>query len=45
VRRVFAVNLCLICHETGKDPIYRKQLDHAALHDDVHRRLLAAGRR
>jgi hypothetical protein len=42
VRRVFAVNLCLVCHETGKDPIYLKKLDYAALQDPLHRRLLAA---
>jgi hypothetical protein len=42
VRRVFAVNLCLVCHENGKDPIYLKPLDYDALHDPLHRRLLAA---
>ena len=42
VRRVFAVNLCLVCHETSKDPIYLKKLDYAALQDPLHRRLLAA---
>jgi hypothetical protein len=41
VRRVLAVNLCLVCHDSGKDPIYAKKLDHAALHDPLHRRLLA----
>ena len=44
VRRVFAVNLCLVCHETGKDPIYLKKLDYEALQDPLHRRLLAAQR-
>jgi hypothetical protein len=44
VRRVLAVNLCLVCHAEAKDPIYRKRLDYAALDDAVHRRLLAAGR-
>ena len=44
VRRVFAVNLCLVCHDEAKDPIYRKGLDYDALDDALHRRLLA-GRR
>jgi hypothetical protein len=44
VRKVFAVNLCLICHEEARDPIYRRPIDHAALDDSLHRRLLAAGR-
>lgn len=39
---VLAVNLCLVCHERADDPIYRKKLDHAALDDVLHRRLLAA---
>jgi hypothetical protein len=41
---VFAVNLCLVCHDKAKDPIYRKGLDYDALDDALHRRLLA-GRR
>jgi hypothetical protein len=44
VRRVFAVNLCLICHDRAADPIYRTRLDYRALDDSLHRRLLAAGR-
>jgi hypothetical protein len=44
VRRALAVNLCLVCHVDAKDPIYRRRLDHAALDDGLHRRLLAAGR-
>jgi len=44
VRRVFAVNLCLICHDRAEDPIYREPLDYHALDDTLHRRLLAAGR-
>ena len=44
VRRVFAVNLCLICHDKAADPIYRRPLDYHALEDTLHRRLLAAGR-
>ena len=41
VRRVFAVNLCLVCHDQAKDPIYRSRLDYDALDDALHRRLLA----
>ncbi len=44
IRRVFAVNLCLDCHDTGKDPIYRQRLDYGALTDTLHRRLLAPRR-
>lgn len=44
IRRVFAVNLCLICHDKVADVIYRKPLDYHALDDTLHRRLLAAGR-
>jgi hypothetical protein len=44
VRRTLAVNLCLICHDSGKDPIYRSRLDYDALDDALHRRLLAGGR-
>jgi hypothetical protein len=44
VLRVFAVNLCLVCHDQATDPIYRSRLDNAALDDALHRRLLA-GRR
>jgi hypothetical protein len=44
VRRVLAVNLCLICHPSAKDPIYRAALDYDALDDLLHRRLLARGR-
>ena len=44
VRRVFAVNLCLVCHEKARDPIYRSRLDYDALDDALHRRLLAGQR-
>ncbi|MGE0453749.1 MAG: selenite/tellurite reduction operon c-type cytochrome ExtM [Vicinamibacteria bacterium] len=44
VRRVLAANLCIVCHVDGEDPIYRERLDHGALRDALHRRLLAAGR-
>jgi len=40
VRRTLAVNLCLVCHDRAADPIYRKELDHRALRDPLHRRLL-----
>jgi hypothetical protein len=42
--RFFAVNLCLDCHASASDPIYRKRLDSRALDDTLHRRLLGAGR-
>ncbi len=41
VRRVLAVNLCLVCHPDADDPVYRSRLDDDALDDDLHRRLLA----
>jgi len=44
VRRTLAVNLCLVCHDRAADPIYRKELDHGALGDALHRRQLAVGR-
>jgi hypothetical protein len=44
VRRVFVVNLCLICHDEASDPIYRSRLDYDALDDVLHRRLLAGER-
>ena len=44
LRRVFSVNLCLDCHDTAADPIYRAPLDYHALDDTLHRRLLSAGR-
>lgn len=44
VRRVFGVNLCLDCHTSARDSIYRKPIDLRALDDPVHRRLLAVGR-
>jgi hypothetical protein len=42
VRRALAVNLCLVCHDEGKDPIYRSRLRYDALDDELHRRLLAS---
>lgn len=41
VRRALSVNLCLPCHSSAKDPIYRKGLDYRALDDALHRRLLS----
>lgn len=41
---VLSVNLCLVCHEKADDPIYRTRIDHGALDDALHRRLLAARR-
>jgi hypothetical protein len=31
VRRVWAVNQCLVCHDDPKDPIYQKELDYRVL--------------
>lgn len=31
IRRTWAVNLCLVCHNDPKDPIYQKDLDYRAL--------------
>lgn len=44
VQRTLAVNLCLICHTSAKDPIYRKRINYRDLDDTLHRRLLAAPR-
>lgn len=44
VRRVLAVNLCLVCHTNPDDPIYRSKPDYDALNDTLHRRLLADAR-
>ncbi|MHB8773094.1 MAG: selenite/tellurite reduction operon c-type cytochrome ExtM [Syntrophales bacterium] len=41
VKKILAVNLCLVCHGSAKDPIYRKELDYRALDDLLHRRLLS----
>jgi len=41
VRRTLAANLCIVCHEKARDPIYRKELDYRALDDALHRRLLS----
>lgn len=41
VKRTLAVNLCLPCHTTARDPIYRKGIKLRALDDTLHRRLLS----
>lgn len=41
VQRTLAVNTCLICHGSAKDPIYRKRINYRDLDDTLHRRLLA----
>lgn len=41
VQRVLAVNRCLVCHSSPKDPIYRKRINYRDLEDALHRRLLA----
>ena len=41
VKKTLAVNLCLPCHPTANDPIYRKGLNRRALDDALHRRLLS----
>jgi len=41
VKRTLSVNLCLPCHGTAKDPIYRKGINLRALDDALHRRLLS----
>lgn len=41
VQRTLAVNSCIICHNSAKDPIYRKRINYRDLDDKLHRRLLA----
>ncbi len=41
VKRTLSVNLCLPCHDKARDPIYRKGINHHALDDTLHRRLLS----
>lgn len=31
VRRVLAVNQCLVCHDSGKDPIYQQAIDYGQI--------------
>lgn len=37
VKKILAVNLCLVCHSDPKDPIYQKELDYDALDDCLSR--------
>ena len=41
VKRTLAVNLCLSCHGSARDPIYRKGIRYRALDDTRHRHLLS----
>lgn len=41
IRRTLSVNLCLPCHDTARDPVYRKGINLRALDDALHRRLLS----
>lgn len=41
IQRTLAVNTCLVCHPSAKDPIYRKRINYRDLDDPLHRRLLA----
>ena len=41
IKRALSVNLCLPCHATAQDRIYRKGLNVRALDDALHRRLLS----
>jgi len=43
VRRIWSVNLCLICHVRADDPVYRAPLDYDALQDSLHMHLLTVG--
>jgi hypothetical protein len=43
IKNVLAVNLCIVCHDNGKDKIYQKELDYCVL-DDCLNRLLPASR-
>jgi hypothetical protein len=37
VKKVLAVNLCLVCHDDPKDPIYQKELDYNVLDQCLNR--------
>ncbi len=41
VRRVLTVNLCLVCHDRARDPVWLQPMQLAALDDPLHRKLLA----
>jgi hypothetical protein len=42
IRRIFRANLCITCHDKGrdKDRIYERGLNYGALDDALHRRIL-----
>ncbi len=42
VKRVLAVNQCLVCHDDPRDPIYQKELDYLELDNCLNRTLPAA---
>lgn len=44
VKKVWAVNQCLVCHDDPKDPIYQKELDYGALDTCLDRPDTAARR-
>ena len=37
IKKVLAVNLCLVCHDDPKDPIYQKELDYSVLDSCLQR--------
>lgn len=42
IKKVLAVNLCLVCHSDPKDPIYQKELDYRELENCLSRPMPAA---
>ena len=40
VIRTLKVNLCIVCHQSARDPIYRTRIHYRALDDRLHTRLL-----
>lgn len=41
VRRALRVNQCLVCHQSARDPIFRKRINYGVLEDSIHRPLLS----
>ncbi|SEA62663.1 hypothetical protein SAMN05660420_02671 [Desulfuromusa kysingii] len=37
IKKIMAVNLCLVCHDDPKDPIYQKELDYNVLDNCIKR--------
>ncbi len=37
IKKIMQVNLCLVCHEDDKDPIYQKELNYDALDNCLNR--------